>query len=51
MREDSPAARITAAKLAEWPMLRKITESREKVSAQNQSDSDSTAAESVAGCS
>src|SRR5579862_7673451 len=32
MREDSPAARITPAKLGARDMLRKIAESREKVS-------------------
>jgi hypothetical protein len=32
MREDSPAAKITAAKLTNRDMVRKIAESKEKVS-------------------
>jgi len=32
MREDSPAARMMPAKLADRDMVRKIAESREKVS-------------------
>jgi hypothetical protein len=34
MREDSPAARMTPAKLTDRDMVRKIAESREKVSDQ-----------------